>query len=170
LTQIISKEEYTQYVFDEYYVEILNFVLSRIGYDIDLSKDITQEVFIKAWCNRMKYNEHKGSIRTWIYTIARNHLTDYYRSKEKTKFKPESNIDGVIDSFDLQIEDKEMVQFVMHKVDNMNEGERELIYLRYIQELSIKEIAIITNRSQVAIKVAIHRAIKKLRGIIDEEE
>lgn len=167
MNQIISKKEYTENVFNQYYAEILNYVMSRIGHNTDISQDIAQEIFIKAWDNRFKYNVKKGSIRTWIYTIARNHLVDYYRSR-RYEYNSFENEAICIAKFEVDVEDREMFGFVMKKLAALKENERELIYLRYVQELTIKEVSTILRRSKIATKVAIHRAIKKLRQIIDE--
>lgn len=156
MNKIINKQNFVDEVFEPYHKELYNFVMSRTGYKVHLAEDITQDIFLKLWKSRKSYDKNKASIRTWMYQIARNYLIDIFR-KKKLEF-----VDDAKGSTELKTEDKIFVENMLQK---LNDRDRELVQLRYIQDLSIKEIAQIIDKNESATKVAIHRAIKKLRKI-----
>ena len=63
-----------------YYQEIYAFAYRQTT-DMDLAMDLTQEIFISVLKGIATFDEKKAKFRTWLYTIASNKITDYYRSK-----------------------------------------------------------------------------------------
>jgi len=165
----LTKTNFLEEVFDKYHVELFNFVLCKVGYKVFIAEDITQELFLKLWKKRAHYNPDKASIRTWIYIIARNHIIDHYRTQKNTvPLKAEERIRSN-EILEIDVEKKQMIKVAQNVMCQLNDSERELIQLRYIQGLSIKEVSKIINKKRSATKVAIHRAIKKLRKILLDE-
>ena len=62
---------------------IYNFFRYRVGNN-QVAEDLTATTFEKAWCKRHRYGHDLGAFSTWIYTIARNVATDYYRRQLNT--------------------------------------------------------------------------------------
>lgn len=172
MSTVITKENFIANVFDKYHVEIFNFILSRTGYRKELAEDITQEVFFRLWKSRDKYNPKKASLRTWTYIITRNYLIDYFRGNKENRnninLKPDDEFASDV-TIESAVDNAELFRAVTQSIGLLKPAERELIQLRYIQELKIKEIAKILNKNGDTIKVAIHRAIKKLRRLLSNE-
>lgn len=142
---------------------IYRFVFFRVQ-DQEIAEDLTSEVFMKALKAFERYDE-KQSRSAWIYTIAKNHLANYYRDK-----KDAIDIDEV--AFKLKGEDgrEEMAkvsdQIVLGKaLDELSIEERRLVTLKYLEGYSYKEMAEILDKNHSALKVATHRAMKKLQAI-----
>lgn len=69
---------------ERYYKEIYGFAYRQTG-DMELAMDLTQEIFIAILKGIHSFEEKKASFRTWVYHVASNKITDYYRSSIKKK-------------------------------------------------------------------------------------
>ena len=129
----------------------------------EIAEDIAQEVFIKAWEKRTQFNPTKGSLKNWIYAIALNAVRDHFRRNKHratVELPEEISSDEDIAS---QTDTKSSAGFILEHMKALSEKEQELLTLRYMQELSIEEIAVVMKMKYSATKVALHRATKKLQ-------
>lgn len=152
---------YKQYGRNVYY-KCLSFLKNET-----LAKDATQEVFIKVFLKQSKYRQ-ASSLSTWIFSIARNHCIDFLR-KQQTRgidlnYDQEAAAhvpDGATDvvALDERIEElHEVLQVLPAKAKN-------ILLLKFQEQLSIKEIASSLNKSESAVKMSIKRAKEKARKI-----
>ncbi len=79
-------------IYEEFFPKIYNYIYYQINNNA-VCDDLVSSVFMKVVENIDKFDEQKASFSTWIYTIARNTVIDYYR-----KAKIESDIDDYVDS------------------------------------------------------------------------
>ncbi|QTE23416.1 RNA polymerase sigma factor [Polaribacter cellanae] len=79
------------------YCNSISGVVNNIVKNDDVSQEITQDVFIKAWNNSASYSSKKGRFFTWILNIARNAAIDYTRSKKYKQSKKNLNSDFFVD-------------------------------------------------------------------------
>ncbi len=157
---------------------IYNYIL-RIIKNEDVANDIFQETFVKAilTIKQGRYTEN-GKFPAWISRIAHNLIIDYYR-QEKTENIQSADIDDVNllnrkelceDTIeDLMIYDQ-IRQDVKYLIKELPKLQREVLTMRYYQNLSFKEIAEITG---VSINTALGRmryAILNLRRIASEKD
>lgn len=147
---------------------IFNFILFRVGKNRETAEDLSQNVFLKAWENRDKYDHKKGALKTWIYTIAKNTIIDFYRTNKASRNS--SFTDQVLVGEKLDLDASLMSDYVLDKLSQLTDEEQNLIILKYIEQLNTKEIAKIINKKIIATKVAIHRSLKKLTKIINEDK
>lgn len=149
---------------------IYGFIFLRIG-SKEAAEDLTQEVFFKAWRSRETFNPKISSLKTWLFIIAINEIKDYmkYSKKETVDL---AKIENIIsdESSDLQnqINDKDFINLVFKKLSLLSDRDRELIILRFKSDLSVKEISKIFAMEYTATKVALHRAIKRLSELCNE--
>ena len=165
-----DKEVFIQ-CYDLYVDQIYRFIFYKIG-NAEEAEDLTSAVFLKIW-NFIRSNqvdEYK-SLKSLIYRIARNTVIDQYRKnsvREEYSISPADEndiIDYKQDSAaltDIAI-DKEMITA---KLMELKDEYREMIVLRYIEELSISEIADILGKSSGSVRVDLHRALKTLKNIL----
>ncbi len=158
-------------LYDLYAPKIYRFIYFKVSSSMD-AEDLTAEVFLKAWeyVNKNKEIEKFGGL---LYKIARNLVIDFYRKKSTH----EANLD---ETFLQKISDagtavekmavKSDTQNIMKGLRLLKEEYREVLTLRYIDELDAGEIAAILNKSSINIRVLIHRALKTLRKIIDQNQ
>lgn len=140
---------------------IYRFVFFRVQ-STEVAEDLTSEIFMKALKAFDRYDEEKSKA-AWIYTIARNHLANYYRDK-----KDAVDIEEV--AFGLVGEDgrEEMAKasdrmLLAKALDDLTLEDRRLVTLKHLEGYSYKEMAEILDKSDAALKVATHRAMKKLK-------
>lgn len=155
----------------DYYIErIYRFVFFKVS-NKEEAEDLTSEIFLKAW--NYLTDGRKVDVRSFsglIYTIARSRIIDFYRKKSKEQV---CSIDH-IPELELMIEDKQFkavattydLQEVLVAVKKMKQTYQEVILLRYLDELSIKEIAEITQKSSGSVRVLLHRALKVLQSLM----
>lgn len=152
--------------YQKYKTDIFTYIYLRVNKRRDIAEDIFQETFLKALKYRSKYNPGLSNPRTWLTTIAKNLVTDYYKSKYKHL---ESTLDenfDIADDADDNIDVDIMYSQVVNILDKMNEKDKELIILRYVNEFDLDEIASMMGMSYDSVKVAVNRAIQKLRRLI----
>jgi RNA polymerase sigma-70 factor (ECF subfamily) len=164
---ISSKEEFRE-LFEVYGKKIFRYIYIRAGNSHAVAEDITQDVFERVWDNRKKYDPQRSSVQTWIYTIARNRLTDHYREKHEVPIKPEE--EPVSSGENDDVTDAEDVSMVYEAMGYLSEKDRELLTLRYIDDMDLREVAEILNMEYNAAKVAAHRALKRLRNHINGKD
>jgi len=141
-------------------------VYFRTGYSKEIAEDLTQEVFLRVWEKRNDFNSKKGNIRTWVYRIARNLVIDEYRKKKD--IPNFNNFEGQSRGIEEEMIINDMQSFILNKMKDLNEAEQELISLYYIEGLELKEVSEIINKSYDATKMAINRALHKLKNICNE--
>ena len=157
-----GKLELMTILFERYHVRIYNF-FKKMTQNKMVSEDLTQEVFIKVIKYRNSYNN--GNFAAWIYTIARNIFSSHYQKTKKERSiiidddKLESNEKIVSDS---KQEELDHLQKALLKLSN---SDRELIVMHRFQEIKYQQIAEIIGSSENAVKVKVHRALKKLKEI-----
>lgn len=161
-------EEFLEH-YNAFYSKILNYVFYRTGQDRHLAEDLTQEIFMKA-LERFDSYDSARAFQAWLYTIARNHLTDYYRKRrERVSYDTLENVLTTEEDVPADIDQRRLVQRVVTALSKLTDSEQELITLRYVQELTTEEIADILGKNSNAIYVGLHRAVKKLRTVMDGE-
>jgi RNA polymerase sigma factor (sigma-70 family) len=151
-------------LFERYHLRICNFFF-RLTYNMEISQDLTQNLFYRM----IKYkNSYKSeySVKSWMFQIARNLHADFCREEKNAGeiiLKEDSFRSDVVDETDTYTEDD--YKRLENAISVLPPAQKEMIILSRYQGLKYEEISEIMNQSVPAIKVAIHRAIKQLRGI-----
>jgi RNA polymerase sigma-70 factor (ECF subfamily) len=148
---------------------IFRYCLLRVS-DREIAKDLTQDTFLKVWQFAGKGEEVQNP-RALMFTTARNLIIDYYRKKKS------SSLDNLMEQgFDVgadigeNIIDKIDGEKALALLGTIPEKYRDAIYLQYVEGLSVKEIAEVTEESENNISVRIHRGLQKLRSLLREQE
>ena len=133
----------------------------------ETGEDLVQETFLKTW----KYLVKGGKIdmmKAFLYHVLNNLIVDEYR-KHKT-----SSLDTLIEKgFEPSTNDSERMSNILDGkaavllIQNLPEKYQKVMRMRYVQQLSIAEIALITEQSKNTVAVQIHRGIKKLKSSHD---
>lgn len=173
--------------YDENVVEINRFIYFKVG-NQEEANDLTSSVFLKAWNHVQNKNLLEAkTLRALFYKIARNIVIDYYRergSRRQLSFEENLNQDGeLIGEREALIDDSSSQSIIEDKIDEaadlrliesklplLKEEYRELIVMRFINDLSLTEIADISQKTKGNIRVLIHRALKALRELIEEAQ
>jgi len=150
-------------IYDLYVSELLHFVSHRVS-TVDYADEIVSEVFIALW-KRLQTDKVKH-VRGLLYRIARNKIVDYYRKKERDRsvLLDEEHLE-IADSRDFRKivgVDMEIAQ-VLEAFERLSCDYRDLLVMKYIDELSVKEIAEALQKTSNAVRIGIHRALSALR-------
>lgn len=167
-----DKEAFTE-AYDANVSDIYRFVYFKIGKEEE-AKDLTSAIFLKTW-NHIQNNtlEDAKTLRALLYKVARNTIIDHYRDKSahhKTlSLDDEANpIEIVAETNHEEKLDKEAdLELVRRELPNLKEEYREIIIMRFINDLTLEEIADITQKSRGNIRVLLHRALTALKELIE---
>jgi len=150
-------------LFDRYNVRIYNYYL-KCTYDQSLSKDLTQQVFIKLIKYRTSFkNDH--SFKSWIFRIATNVKYDHFRKEKSYKNRNVIYDSQQCHSYDpsQSIEKSEQEKQLHLAIKKLPDDQREVIWMTRFEKMKYAEVATIMNCTESAIKVKVHRAIKRLK-------
>jgi len=150
--------------YDLYVTRIYRFIFFKVN-SVSDAQDITSEVFLKLW-QCIKDGKDIKNLNAFTYTIARNSVIDFYRQNNKVEEQIQdehTNIpDEEKDLLKKQIMDSELSD-VLKGLDHLKDEYKEVIILKYLDELSISEIAEVLTRSKGAVRVLLYRATKALK-------
>jgi RNA polymerase sigma-70 factor, ECF subfamily len=163
-----DKEAYGK-LYRRYFDSIYRYIFFRVGQDRETAEDLVQIVFFKALVKIDEFNEEGVGFRPWIYRIAHNQIIDHYRSYKSNSSLTENLPDENQNFEDRVLKDLEY-QKVLSAFEKIPEEQREIITMRFISELSNKEIADALNKNEEAVRSMIYRGVKNLRKILNKDE
>lgn len=131
----------------------------------ELAEDLTQNTFFKAWRALPSISISRGSFRAFLFTIARNLIIDWTRRKKELPLETIENFPSFEDPEEDLIR-KETREIVLQALSELTEDERQLITLRFFEELEYGEIAKVVGKKTGAVRVSTHRILKKLKKYI----
>ncbi len=158
---------------EEIYKENFNIVfkyLFCLTHDLNISEELAQETFYKAFKNIDKF-KGESKLSTWLCQIAKNL---WYNELKKKKYKNvsfEENLDlvEVSDGPEEQTISNDNKIRLYSRLQKLDEQTREVIYLRITGELNFKEIGAILNKTENWARVTYYRGKQKLKEV-DENE
>lgn len=162
--------------YDLYADQIYRFVFFKVN-DSEEAQDLTSAIFLKTW-NYIQENSISDfkTLRALIYKVARTTVIDHYRKQSQvnnlTIDNPEEKIDIVDESVNI-IEELKLaddMELIKAKLGELKEEYREIIILRYIDDLSIAEISKVIDKSKGNVRVIVSRAMKALRELMETLE
>ena len=137
--------------------------------DRELALDLSQETFTRAWTYIAEGGEVEN-MRAFLYRVANNLVVDGFR-KKKTSSLDKLQEEG-FDPADTSIASAGIsldVRQALGVLEAIDPSYREVVTLRYIDDLSIAEIAELLQQSENVISVRIHRGLKKARELLEAE-
>lgn len=157
-------------LYDHYQPMIYRFVLVKVGRRED-AEDITHQVFVSAW-QKIKGYEHRGHpFSSWLYRIARNQVVDHYRAKRNEtsleKLDPEQFVAAL--DIHLELSAKLEMEKVRIAITALSPEHQDVIILRFIEDLPIKEVAAAMKKTEGAVKLMQHRAVGELQRILGKQ-
>ena len=154
-------------LYDMHVERVYRHIYYRIGSVAD-TEDLTQQVFLKAWQAIPRYKKTGSPFIAWLMTISHNLVVDFYRAKKDKVRLP----DGVV------AEDPESSPEVMAQahfdqerlrmaIAQLRGDQQRVVLMRFIEGFSFAETADSLGKSEGATRVILHRALKKLRDILE---
>lgn len=155
--------------YEKYIAPIFRFIYFRVK-NYQEAEDLTQTVFLKAWKNLDKYKKQNNPFSSWLYIIARNTTIDYWKKRKELDFD-DKIFNGLPDNSNIlqEIENENDFQRIAESIGILTEDQQEIIILKFIEELSNKEISAILGKNEDAVRQLQSRALKSLRNILEEK-
>ena len=128
----------------------------------DTAYDITQDTFLRAWRSLPKYDKERGAFSTFLYAIARNLVIDNQRKRISISL----DLVGPVkyeENFEENLDTKERSLKVRKILKALPPFDRELVILRYFEDMSFKKIAKIVGKEEGAVRVRVFRILKNLK-------
>lgn len=148
-------------IYDRYAQPLYRYIYFRIG-DPDLAEDLRAEVFLRAFESLDRYEDRGWPLSAWLYRIARDRTVDVIRRRRLRQTVPLESWSGACDGPDREVDarlDCEELQRLLH---DLTDDQRQVIYLRFMADLSIQEVALRLGRSEGAVKALQHRGLQSL--------
>jgi RNA polymerase sigma-70 factor (ECF subfamily) len=169
-----GQEEVLPYLINKHLKSVYRFVFGLV-LDEAVAEDITQDVFVKVW-KKLKSYDSNHSFKTWLFAVARNTTIDYFRKKKDivfSKFDSEEDNNFIAETL---VDEEPLIDEVLSRVQDMtvfNEAikqlqsiYREVLIMRYTNDLSVEEISEILKRPIETVKSQHRRGILHLKELL----
>jgi RNA polymerase sigma-70 factor, ECF subfamily len=150
-------------LYRRYVTAVYRYHYSRVGTTAD-AEDLTGQTFISALEGLPGYRE-RGSFASWLFTIAHNKVADYHRRRH-THLPLNEALDGPdgVEGPLAGLVHADALQRLSTLVGGLADGDQELLRLRFAGGLTYRQIGAVVGRSEGAVKMAVHRLLKRLEA------
>ena len=155
-------------LYRRYVTPVYRYLYSRVGNAAD-AEDLTAQTFVAALEGLHGYRE-RGNFAAWLFTLAHNKAADHHRQQH-----PQLPLDEALDSPGhgenpmTSMMRKEALQRLSALIAGLQEDKQELLRLRFAGGLTYPEIARAMGRSEAAVKMAVHRLLRRLEAEWEED-
>ncbi|WP_371781668.1 RNA polymerase sigma factor [Streptosporangium subroseum] len=156
-------------VYDRYLRDIYRYVAGRLGTQV--AEDITAETFLLAFDRRDRFDPEKGGLRPWLFGFATN-LVARHRRKEARHYKALARLDPepIVEGHENRVVTSVTAQpYLAMALASLNGGERDVLLLLALGQLSYNEIAQALGISLGTVGSRLSRARAKIQTLIDKE-
>lgn len=155
----LFSELYDRYV-SVVYNKCLGFSKSK-----EEAQDLTHDIFLKLFI-KLRSFKGRSKFSTWLYSFTYNHCVNYVQ-RDSEKKKPKVQIDDYLEKFNSEeLSDENMFSLKTEKLAKVLElidpNDKALLLLKYQDDLSIKEIRVVLNIGESAVKMRLKRAKEKV--------
>lgn len=157
-------------LYDIHVDRIYKHIYYRVGSEHD-AEDLTQQVFLKAWQAIHRYKKMSTPFVAWLMTIAHNLVVDFYRTR-----KDRAYLEAEILASDPALNPEEVAetsleqQRVRRAILQLGSDEQQVVLLRLVEGFEFAEIASALKKKEGNVRVILHRALVKLRKILEKEK
>lgn len=148
-------------IYEQYQNKVLRYLQSKVN-DSYLAEDLCADVFLKIYEKLDTFDDAKASISTWIFTIARNTLTDYFRTRRVHEEVPEDLTEG--GSIEDDLCNEEQLETLADALQSLDERQRDIIILHYYRRQTLTEIAQTIGISYAYVKVLHNKALSQMKN------
>lgn len=148
-------------MYNQYANDIYAYLYAHGG-NKELAEDLMADTFMRAIKSLETFDFKQP--RAWLYTIARNLLLDHWKKKSTVNLDEELEIADPSASVEQIVEKSINAEKLKNAINKLLVKEKDIITLRFLQNLSAKEVAKIVGTSPENVRIIQHRALKKMKG------
>lgn len=156
-------------LYDRYVTRIYRFIFLKVRRKQD-AEDLTHQVFMNAWQSVGRYEFRGFPFGSWLYRIASNAVIDFYRTSrnhQPLESVPEETFAEVA-KHETILNDALEMNVIHTALQRLEHDQQTVLILRFIDDRTNKEIADLLGKSEGAIRVIQHRALKQLKKHVDD--
>lgn len=160
-----GNEEAMATLYQRHRPAVFRYVRSLV-YDQQLAQDLTGEIFIRVVKHLPDYQITGAPFTAWLYSIARNYTISYRRKESRKQLVPIAEANGISRTEDnpaVLVERQLELEGILEGLDQIDQHQREVVVLRFLVGLSLKDVAHILDKTVGAVKTLQHRGIVALR-------
>lgn len=164
-------------LYRRYLAPVYSFAYYELG-DHHAAEDVTERTFLAALANLHRFDERArpadgegaSTFKVWLFRIARNVVANERRAARRRPIAPLADAALFADPLDVERDAvrRDEVAAAWRAVGRLPEDRRRALVLRFVDELSTAEIAGVLGRSEGAVRVLIHRALRAVAGELSE--
>ncbi len=168
-----DKEAFMQ-AYDLYFDQIFRFIFFKIGNRED-AQDLASATFLRCWGyvqeGKLKSEQEYKSLRSFLYKIARNLTIDYYRqARPQASLEEAEEIAADFNPGLIEAETSIEVEFITAKLKELKSEYRNILVLKYVNDLTISEIAPILGKTKGNVRVTLYRALEALKNLTRDHD
>lgn len=160
-------------LYQNYRDKVERYISARVSNAHDRA-DLLQQVFLRAIQALEDYDPARSAPGTWLYTITRSTVTDYYRrcgrQPDFADFEELAEVTAASAGAEEQVLTNEMLEALAAALEKLPERERSIIIFRFYHGLSAQETAKRVGVSYANVRFLQYSALKKLRQYLGEED
>ncbi|HEU0102261.1 MAG TPA: sigma-70 family RNA polymerase sigma factor [Mycobacteriales bacterium] len=157
-------------LYDRYLPEVYRYVACRVA-SRHVAEDLTADTFVKGLRSIGSFSWQGSDVGAWFVTIARNIVIDHYKSG---RYRLEVATDdvsavgtpGVVDGPESAVLADLDTRTLLEAVRKLNPEQQECIALRFLQELSVSETALVMGKNEAAVRALQYRAVRALSRLL----
>lgn len=157
-------------VYNSYFGRIYSYIRARVSNETaadDICSDIWETVFEK----QNAYDETKGNIEQWLFTIARNKVNGYFRLYYIRNIFSLTDKEEILpsgESVNEELDKEEDVKQLNAALSALNSRERDLISLKFFSSMTNREISAVSSLTESNVGTILNRAMQKVRTILED--
>ena len=165
-------------IFDLHHDEIYRYILHRTA-NVELARDLTSETFFKALNKIWTFRWKNVPFSAWLYRIATNEVNGFFRKHKN--YKPIA-LEEIMEDFHSQylylkeelvdgqqeVDRNHLFLELQQAVAGLKPIYQEAITLRFFENMSVKEVALILKKSEGTVKSLLHRGLKQLQEVMEQ--
>ena len=152
-------------LYERYVAQIYSYIYYRVG-NVQDAEDVTARTFYQAMTHLHRYTSRGIPFSAWLFRIAHNLVANWHRDSSR---RQTFSLDIIVDTPDTtaslteRAEDRDEAQRLWGVVRRLPPERQQLLVLKFVDELSTEQIAVIMGRSEGAVKALLHRTLVALR-------
>jgi RNA polymerase sigma-70 factor (ECF subfamily) len=164
-------------LYRKYLAQVYNYAFYELR-DHHEAEDATERTFLSALANLGRFEERAlpsdgdaaSTFKVWLFQIARNAVAERQRQRRR---RPEASLDDALavaatHDVEAEVTRHDEARAAWHAVDRLTGDRRRAVILRFVDEMSTAEIAGVLDRSEGAVRVLIHRALRSVARDLDD--